>query len=379
MNRALCVLAAIIIILSTVGCAGTGTNEKDPYEKIDEKLLKYRNDGDHTAAKRLLDENEWYTVKDPETAWAILDSLGDTISLYNTWEEVVDRIDGSIDPEINERKNEIYYSLGMNYLNTKWHDPVEFWWKCTEGSIGYEYYQGISKMRNGEALEGGKILNGAIGDEELRKSFIEYYKKNLDLIQVQDLNDYMEHVLGVAWMVGIEPAQTIDQITIPNGNYGPSANLHIDGTLNSKNYDNDMFEHLAMPEEMRADLPGALSGATGNKILVLNRVDICAGNRTELYINGYLMRSMPEEYCAESLQDVGYVILLDYGYLKEGSFYAGTATVRVYDIKTGEEIYTSEKMQGQFEQFYFGEQTNVIFGTYPGVGLKFREAMAVIK
>lgn len=380
MKRWLSLLLAVMLLVTAAGCSSNAVKEGD-YEKIDKKLTRYFAEGAYQEAGELMAANEWYTVKDEQLAQTILDGVEDSVAAQNRWLELIKKIDSGLSSQIEAKKNEILTDLGLAHLYGSYmsEDVQSAWSGCTEGSTGYDFNQAMTCLNEGRPLDAGKLLYEHMADEDVREKFELYflYEYMAD-VEIPDAQNYLETTLCAACIAHIKPASSVSALSVPGDPYAPSIYLHREGYLNGHNYDINAFEQMVMPEKIRSLLPKQISAENGEKILVLDRVDICGKNETQLIIDGYLMRSLPEEYCAESLKEVGYILLLDYGYLKESIWYAGTVTVRVFDVQTGEEIYTSDMLEGMFPLNYFGESTNVIFDRYPDITLAVRDAVSNI-
>ena len=347
------------------------------YDKVESKLMKYLDEENHEDAKKLMEANSWYTVKEAETSQQILDKIDNIKNGNVKWLSVIVRLDGSND-KIRTQKNEIFHSIGMGRLksNQSIEYAAEAWSNCTEGSLGYDSYMGFSKIFAHDALEGGKILyNRSSKSTEVKEDYERAYFHHIDGVKYQDLQDYMDHMLCMGYIRGIKPAKDLKRIDVTES--GPHKYLHQKPVTS----DISMYQFILMEEDMRNELTDELkkSNGSGGKVLVLDRIEICGTDRVELGINGFMMRSIPEEYCAESLDEVRYVLLMDYGYLQESVWYAGTATARVFDLKTKKEIFTSETLEGEFAKSYVGEATNVIFGSYPDVTTIVLKALSAIE
>ena len=380
MKRTISVILAIVLLLTLAGCSVYGVKEGN-YAIIDKKLAAYFAEGEYQEAEELMAANEWYTLKDEELAQTILDGVEDDGKQRARWFRVVGRIDNSLSPRIEERKNGILTTLGVArlYGSSDTTEALEAWSYCSEGSVGYDFYLAVTMLNEGEPLDAGKLLYDHMTDAETKEKFEWFFAyDHMPDVEIPDAQNYLERVLCAAYIAHIRPATYASLISVPKDEYAPSRYLHTDGYLNGHNYDMNIFEQLVMPEDLRNGLPQQISAANGNKILVLDRVEICGKDESELYIDGYLMRSLPEELCAESLKEVGYILLLDYGYLEDSIWYAGTVTARIFDVQTGEEIFTSEMQEGTFPKSYVGESTNVIFGSYPDITDLVREAVSDI-
>jgi len=379
-KRWLSLLLAVMLLVTAAGCSSNAVKEGD-YAKIDKKLAAYFVEGEYQEAEELMAANEWYTLKDEELAQTILDGVEDDGKQRARWFQVVGRIDNSLSPRIEERKNGILTTLGAArlYGSSDTTEALEAWSYCSEGSVGYDFYLAVTMLNEGEPLDAGKLLYDHMTDAETKEKFEWFFAYDyMPDVEIPDAQNYLERVLCAAYIAHIRPATDASLISVPKDEYAPSRYLHTDGYLNGHNYDMNIFEQLVMPEDLRNGLPQQISAANGNKILVLDRVEICGKDESELYIDGYLMRSLPEELCAESLKEVGYILLLDYGYLEDSIWYAGTVTARIFDVQTGEEIFTSEMQEGTFPKSYVGESTNVIFGSYPDITDLVREAVSDI-
>lgn len=380
MKRWLALLLAAVLLVTAAGCSGNAVKEGD-YEKIDKKLTQYFAKGAYQEAGELMAANQWYTVRDEQLAQTILDGVEDSGSAQYRWLQVIKKIDSGLSPQIEAKKNAILTDMGIAslYGGRAILDPREAWIGCTEGSAGYDFYQAMICLDEGRPLDAGKFLYEHMADEEVREKFELYFlNEYMADVEIPDAQNYLETTLCAACIARIKPASSVSELSVPGSPYAPSIYLHREGYLNGHNYDNNAFEQMVMPEKLRSLLPQQISAENGEKILVLDRVDICGKNETQLFIDGYLMRSLPEEYCAESLKEVGYILLLDYGYLKESIWYAGTVTARIFDVQTGEEIYTSDMLEGMFPLNYFGESTDVIFDRYPDITQTVRDAVSNI-
>ena len=380
MKRTISLILAIVLLVSLAGCSGFGIKEGE-YEKLDAKLAACFDAGQYQEAKELMAAYEWYTVKDGELAQKILDGVEAKGSVR--WLEVMGRFDKDLAPEIEERKNGILTKLGLGLLGTtSATTSSEVWSYCSEGSAGYDMGQAMTLLEAGEPLAAGKLLYDHMADEEVRERFEEFFVYDyLPDVESPDAQDHLERALCAAYIAHIRPDTLGSVSSLKSVEYGPTEDLFVDveGTPEQQDYYDNIFEKLVMPEAIRSGLPQQISAVNEKKILVLDRVDICGKNETELYIDGYLMRRLPEENCAESLDEVRYILLLDYGYLCERNiWYAGTVTARIFDVQTGEEIFTSETVEGAFRTFYSGPSTDVIFGSYPDITDLVREAVSNI-
>lgn len=374
MKKILVLLLTVLLILSLTACS---QYKEGDYEKVNKKLNNYLLTGKQAEAQVLMEENPWYTVKNKELAQKLMGTYDKYLAYEYSWLPVIARIDESIDAEITAKKNEIFFEEGYHTFNLNDSDVREdlekTWANCTEGSKGHQYYLAFTKMLDGEYPEGGKLLTDLLNEQEIQRfeeGFFEYHNKT----KSSDLEDFMGRMYFAACIANFKPAASIDQFKAPSGDYSQKNEYSKDKELKK-----GIHEHFKMPEKIRSTLTRELTEkANGNKVLVINKVARLDSNKSDLYIDGYLMRSLPATYCADTIADVGYVILIEYGYLKDGGWYAGTAKATVYDVKNKETIFTSDRHEEFFDTFYYGKPTKYIFSKYPNATNIVKESLVAI-
>ena len=376
MRRAIALLALLAMMAGLLcGCGSGGTYDT----KVHGKLIKYLQGSDYEKANKLMESNG-YKITDAAQALEVLETIADgqeksfPLSIYY-FLPVIDAIDCT-DTAVIDRMDEELYKSGMKWFKSDFElEKVrDMWSRCSEGSLGYGFLKGFEGILEGDPIAGARILEKHVDlKEKAYEGLLNKYKRYLEEKEYADAQTYMSDVIALGILCGDNHASDLSSFVLPSYECMPHSRLH------EKNF-GDIYVYAAILgyEELSGNLSGALKNATGNKLLVLNRVAIAGTDEVKLGIDSYMMSSLPEKFMPETLQEVGYVMLIDYGLEQDGIWYAGNATVTLYDVKTGTEIYTSETLKGEYDQMYVGKSTDVIFGSYPDVTDIVKNAVSTI-
>ena len=371
---------ALMVILAMMtgllcGCGSGGTYDA----KVHNKLIKHLKASDYEKANKLMQKDDGYKITDKDQALEVLRTIdegqeGNKLSIYY-FLPVIDAIDCA-DKTVSYQMDQQLYKAGMKWFKSDFElDKVrDMWSRCSEGSLGYAFLVGFEGILEGDPIAGARTLKEHVDlKEDAYEVLQSKYKQHLEKKEYTDVQTYMNDMIAVGILFGDDHASDLSEFKLPSYECMPHSRLH------EKNY-GDIYAYAAILgyEELSGNLPGALKNADGNKLLVLDRVAIAGTGEVKLGIDSYMMRSLPEKFLPETLQEVGYVMLIDYGLEQDGIWYAGNATVTLYDVKTGTELYTSETLKGEYDQFYVGKSTNVIFGTYPDVTDMVKNAVSTI-
>ena len=338
--------------------------------KITKKLLAYFDDENYESAEKLMQRNSWYRITDTAQESDILNRIENSKYLEWYWLSVLDRIQCN-DPDIIEKKDDLLFTAGLKRGKRDIELSLEVWSKCSADSVGYKAHAGFSRILEGDLIGGAEIINEfSRENQDMADSFQQSYTQTVGS-EYTTLQQYLDYMIAMALVNGVSSASSLETLEPVYFMQLPNAYLYNE-TIKST------YEEIFLNDQLRAALPEALKNCSGNKVLVIDKVLLCGTDETEVVINPFVTESLPKEYRPRAWEDIGYVLLMDYGYEADGIWYAGTATAKLYDLKTGEEIFVSETKTGIFKTSYYGKQTNLIFGTYPETTEIIKEALASI-
>ena len=367
----LAVLVVPMVLMLLTGCGTGATSDKNVYSK----LCKWIPEKEYEKVEKLLSSNPEYSVTDKAQAETLLACIKESKLNYSYWLPVVDHIqctDGEVRETIDGRLN----GTAMNYFLDDFdlEKAADIWDRCSEGSRGNLLYRGFTEIVQGDPKVGAALMADALKADDPTKERIQYgYHDYLDDLSFDDVQNYMDHMMALAILFSEDHAASIDTFTMPNDYCTPWDRLH-----ETQYGDISVYRSILVNDNLAATLPGALANSHGDKVLVLDRVLIAGTEEVKLGINSFVMRRLPEKYLPDTLTEVGYVILVDYGLDQNDKWYAGTATITAYEVATGKEIYVSETLMGKHDTMYVGKPTNVIFGSYPDITQTIKEAMYAI-
>lgn len=376
MRRAIALLAILAMMAGLLcGCGSGGTYDTSKHSK----LIKYLQESDYEKANKLMESNG-YKITDAAQALEVLETIEDgqersfPLSIYY-FLPVIDAIDCT-DAAVIAQMDEQLSADGMKWFRSDFElEKVrDMWSRCSEGSLGHAFLEGFGGILEGDPIAGARVLEKHVDlKEEAYETLMYGHKQHLEEKAYTDAQAYMSDMIAVGILYGGDHASDLSSFVLPSEDCMPHDRLH------EKDY-GDIYVYAAILgyEELSATLPAALKNADGDKLLVLNRVALAGTDEVKLGIDSYMMSSLPEKFMPETLEDVGYVMLINYGLEQDGIWYAGNATVTLYDVKTGTEIYTSETLKGEYDQMYVGKSTDVIFGSYPDVTDIVKNAVSTI-
>lgn len=372
-------LTVLLIASLVLGLLSGCSYQEGDDAKVYKRLTKCLELGDYESANKLVQENTWYKITDKTQASTVIEAIRqDSLHSYY-WLPVIDCIDCT-DSELIAELDAYLHKDALRWFGlsaTGFDDERvrDVWSRCTAGSAGSAFLEGFTQIFEGDPVAGATVLEKHLDADADRKEKIQYeYQNYLESRTYGSVEEYMGQMLAYAILFGGDHAKSMSSFVLPESGARPHDRLH------EKQYgDIYVYASIFSYEELSDDLPAALRNAGGEKVLVLDRVAIAGTDSVKLGIDSFMMRSLPEEYMPATLEEVGYVMLIDYGLEKDGIWYAGNATVTVYDVASGSVVYESDKLKGTYDQFYFGESTDVIFGTYPDITNTVRAAISAIK
>lgn len=326
------------------------------YTSMNEKLQELVAQGDFAEAAIYIEENDWYTITDKATAEVILTAIKEgklnnrnTNMTSSTDRENADKVLSKLDcPDARnlvQTLDAFYWDYGTLLIENDKAKAYELLQKCSHDSPGNALLRCYQKLDENDILGAAQIIREHTGMNQDQKlevyQILHTYRLNAEISDPETYFIY-EKAMAMAY-----PYHTLKPLTTEDG------------------YTVHQMINDPMSEAVRSAFPGAFTANNAGDILILNKVTDYQTDETSLAINWIMTQRLPEERQPETLTDVGYVIVLDYGYIHDGKWYAGTATAIVYEVATGEILYTSDTVNAQYKDFYYGPPTEYIFSSYP--------------
>ena len=246
-----------------------------------------------------------------------------------------------------------------------WVDVIEYWEKCTSGT-GFDAMQAINQIRTGEAREGIQKFTELVKKPELTASLWRYLSEGTTFTT---LNEKLTSDSISRMIVPAENPLTLTESlnTLESGECGTS----------------QMKDSINLDEAMIAELREFCGKAPEGKLLILH--SRYGGSYLDL-ATGF-METLPDSYYPTSLESVSYVIVLDSDSEQTGLTYNGgtkqvreDTTVRLYDVVTGEELYTAtENGPTSMVMSYTGTQPMYYSAGAPYISPLVEEAYEIIE
>lgn len=338
---------------------------------LNEKIQELVSIGDFAEVAIYLEENDWYTITDQKTAEAVLAAVSQGKintknngtyygSDYENADAVLQRLDCPQAKNLTAVKDNFYYKYGIKYLGGKYEKAFELLKNCSDGSNGNMLYLGFQALYNGDVLTAADYLKNCDRESVNGSNYYDLFREYKLAANITDFATYFDYETATARMYPYDSSKDITDS---------------DFAL----YDHHQMANDPMPEEVRKALSKEFTGDNQGKVLILNKVTDYETNTDSLEVNTIMTQHLPAEYRPESVEDVGYIIVVDYGYRNDGIWYAGTAVATVYEVSSGEICYTSEKLYADYKTFYYGKQTDYIFSSYPDITSILLESLQAIE
>lgn len=276
-------------------------------------------------------------------------------------------------PEVDEVLNKGYNLMAEiiirreapDYDGYFWADVIEYWEKCTSGT-GLDAMQAINQIRTGEARDGIQKFTELVEKPELTASLWRYLSEDTTFTT---LNEKLTSDSISRMIVPAENPLTLTESldTLESGECGTS----------------EMKDSINLDEAMIAELREFCGKAPEGKLLILH--SRYGGSYLDL-ATGF-MEALPDSYYPTSLESVSYVIVLDSVSEQTGLTYNGgtkqvreDTTVRLYDVLTGEELYTAtENGPTSMVMSYTGTQPMYYSAGAPYISPLVEEAYEIIE
>ena len=276
-------------------------------------------------------------------------------------------------PEVDEALNEGYNLMAEIIIRSEapdydgyfWSDVIEYWEKCTSGT-GYEAMQAINQIKSGESLEGIQRFTELMEKQELAASLWRYLSEGMTFTT---LNEKLtsDSISRIITHEENELSLTESLDNLESGECGTS----------------EMKDSINLDEAMIAELREFCGKAPEGKLLILH--SRYGGSYLDLATR--FMEYLPDSYYPTSLESISYVIVLDSESEETGLTYtSGTkqvredTIVRLYDVLTGEELYTAtENGPTSMIMSYTGKQPMYYSAGAPYIRPLLEEAYDIIE
>lgn len=275
----------------------------------------------------------------------------------------------------------IYHSSGSElFAEEDYQGAKEAYEKCEKDSIAKTNAEILGMIIAKDYYQAAVLANTSIinGNTDLsRKQWTDAFES---FIGAPNLTDISKALAGEAAKIVVAGNGVFESSTIRSSFNSEAPSGSMIGSYENSSVDKFVISNLNSLYEQCGKNPNG-------KILIIAQRHTYSGRATSQAILWNLMRLLPGDYYPSSLDEVEYIVLVDYDYRKEGNYmfvtvalqeYAEVSVLRATDLA---QIYISKRIDGNGPPSsfsYYGSPPAWKSGNAPNMGNEIHSAIASI-